>query len=471
MQKKVLETTAGYGLGIAPGHKLWKVPSGQYRGRMVAIVQTSSSQLKLCWADRPYVSWSSPITIASDTADQPFDGVMDGDGNIHIVYSETSTMYLVTRMLTFSGGSWSSGVKHIVYNVNESYYPSLGVESGGKLRVSWSRKTGGFYYLHVKSSTDSGTTWGTGAGDGGDILTGGSSSLYSRLVIGTNEIFAFYTHANDTLSMRSVSISGGSWTTAVILATCSGDFDQDFDAAMSEGGLLGIVFDQEALKYREFDGSSWGPVVSLDETEGICPQLYFNNEVPVIVYLSELASDQIQLVYTSRKSGSFSTPEPLDKSAKLFDSVVLYDNTTSSYADLTSAAASATAADVYHPNSSVLVKQSGDILYLGLDQRFRYIKFLLSTAGSGGTVMYSYWDGSNWTAFTPTGGAFHLDATDHDLLLWQDYASMPEDWQKRSINDNTRFWIKVEVDSVFSTDPVGSRVTAISDLSAVIVRR
>ena len=471
MQKKIIETTAGYGLGIPPGHKLWKVPSGQYRGRMVTIVQTSSGQLNLCWADRPYVSWSSPITIASDTADQPFDGVMDSDGNIHIVYSETSTMYLVTRMLTFSGGSWTPGIKHIVYNANESYCPSVGIESSGKLRVSWSRKTGGFYYLHSKSSTDSGTTWGTGAGDGGITLTDGSSSLYSRLVVGVNDIHVFYTHATDTLSTRSVPISGGSWTTAVILATCSGDFDQHLDAAVSEGGLLGVVFDQEALKYREFDGFSWGPVISLDDAEGICPQLFFKNEVPVVVYLSELASDQIQLMYTSRRSGSFSTPESFDKSALLFDSVVLYDSTTSNYADLTSAAASATAADVYHPNSSTMIKQSGDIVFLGLDQKFRYTKFLLSTVGSGGTVTYDYWDGSNWKAFTPTGGAFHLDTTDHDLLLWQDYASIPEDWQKRSINDNIRFWIKIEVDSAFSTGPIGSQITAISDLSAVIVRR
>jgi hypothetical protein len=138
---------------------------------------------------------------------------------------------------------------------------------------------------------------------------------------------------------------------------------------------------------------------------------------------------------------------------------------------LTSEATSGVTADAYHPNSSALVEDSGDIAYLGMDQKFRYVKFLLSTAGAGGTVVYSYWDGSNWMAFTPTGGNFALDATDKDLLLWDDYVSIPDDWQKKLVNGQTRFWVKIEVDSSFTTGPVGSQITAASDLQAFIVRR
>ena len=471
MQKKITETTAAYGLGIAPGKKLFRIPSGQYRGRLVAIVQTSGSTLILSWADTPYTSWSEPITVANDSSDFPFDCVMDNDGNIYIVYSEASTKYLVSRKLHFSGGSWSPGVTRTVYNDNESYFPSIDIESGGKLWVSWSRKTGGFYYLHAKSSTDSGTTWGSGPSDAGDILTGGSSSLYSRLMAGISDIYIVYMHTADTISMCALPVIGGDWTSALHVATSSGDFDDNFDAALSDSGLLGVVFDQEALKYREFDGVNFGPIVALDDDEGICPQLYFNDNVPVVVYLSETASDQMLIKHTNRSTGSFSTPEALDPAARQFDSVVLYNAAASSYADLTSAAASATTADVYHPSSNVLVEESADLLLLGMDCRFRYVKFLLSTAGSGGTVSYSYWDGSNWSAFTPSGGGFNLDATDRDLLLWDDYTSMPADWQKTSVGGSVRFWIKVEVTSAFSTGGVGSRITAISDLGPIIVRR
>ena len=37
------------------------------------------------------------------------------------------------------------------------------------------------------------------------------------------------------------------------------------------------------------------------------------------------------------------------------------------------------------------------------------------------------------------GGAGALDAIDKDLLLWDDYTSVPDDWQKKPVNGQTRF--------------------------------
>jgi hypothetical protein len=273
MQKKITESTAAYPVGLPPGRKLLKVPSGQYRGRLVAITQTAAGDIKYSWADRPYVNWSTPVTIASDAADQPCDSLIDANGNIHLVYSETSTNYLVTKKLSFSGGSWSPGSKVTIYNVNESYYPSVTIEDGGTLWVSWSRLTSGSYYLHAKSSTDSGATWGTGPTDAGDVLTSGVTALFSKTVIGTSDIFVVYSHGGSTLSTRSRPISGGSWISAVDLASSASNFDEHFDVAVSDNGLLAVVYDQAALKYREFDGAVWSAVVDLDSSEGNSPQL------------------------------------------------------------------------------------------------------------------------------------------------------------------------------------------------------
>ncbi len=470
MKNKITTTTGSYGLGIAPGRKLLKVASGQYIGRLVAIIQTTAGDIKYSYADRPYTSWSSLTAVASDAADEPCDCLMDSDGYIHVVYSENSTEYLVTRKLTFTGGVWNVGSKVTVFNGNPSLYPSIALETEGKLWVGWTRVNGGVRYIHVKSSTDGGATWGTGPSDSGDQLTAGASLAYSKVMVGTNDIYVIYANGGLNLSIRSRPISGGSWTTEYNIATGIG-FDHHFDAAFSSDGSLGVAFDYGQLKYREYDGINWGSIVTLDSDGGDFPQMLFNNNVPVIIYLSSLASDQVLVKYTTRDTGSFSTPAVLDKRAKQFDSVISYDTSSSSYTDLTSAAASAATADVYHPNSGVLVKENGDATYLGMDQKFRYVKFLLSTAGSGGTVVYSYWDGSNWKGFTPAGGAFVLDATDKDLLLWDDYESMPEDWQKKLVNGQTRFWVKIEVDSNFSTGPVGSQITAASDIEAFIVRR
>jgi hypothetical protein len=289
-------------------------------------------------------------------------------------------------------------------------------------------------------------------------------------MVGANDIHVVYTNGGLNVSIRSRPISGGSWTTEYNIATGIG-FDEHFDAALSFDGSLGVVFDFGQLKYREYDGNNWGTIVTLDSDGGDFPQLMFNDNVPVILYLSSLAAGQILLKYTTRSTGSFSPPAVLDKRARQFDSVLLYDASSSNYADLTAAAASATTADVYHPDSSVFVKDSGDTAYLGMDQTFRYVKFLLSTAGSGGTVVYSYWDGSNWQAFTPAGGSYAFDATDKELLLWDDYESIPVDWQKKLLSGQTRFWVKIEVISAFTTGPVGSQITAASDVQALIVRR
>jgi hypothetical protein len=470
MQKKLTTVTGSYPLGLAPGRKLLKVASGQYSGRLVAIIQTAAGDIKFAYADRPYTSWSTLTTIAADAADQPFDCVMDDNGDIHVVYSEATTEYLVTRKLTFSGGSWTVGSKVTVYNGDVSRYPSVAVESDGTLWVSWTRVAGGVQYLQVKSSTDDGATWGTGPADAGEQLTGGASVVYSKVLVGANDIHVVYVNGGLKIAHRSLPLGGGSWTTEYNIATGT-TFDHHFDAAFASDGSLGVVFDHGQLKYREYDGGNWNSTVTLDGDGGDYPQMLFNDNVPVVVYLSALAADQKCVKYTTRTTGSFSAPAVLDERAKQFDAVTLYAASSSNYADLTGAAGSATVADVYHPDTGALVKDNGDVVYLGMDARFRYVKFLLSTAGSGGTVGYSYWDGSNWRAFTPAGGVFNLDATDKDLVLWADYAGIPQDWQKKMVDGQSRFWVKIEVSSAFTTAPVGSQITAVSDLRAFIVRR
>lgn len=106
-----------------------------------------------------------------------------------------------------------------------------------------------------------------------------------------------------------------------------------------------------------------------------------------------------------------------------------------------------------------------------MNNRFRYMKALLSSVSSGGTVFYSYWDGTTWKTFTPTGGAFPFDAVSKDLLLWPDYTSIPSDWQAVAVNGVSAYWIKVEALTTFTNGPIGSQITTYSDLQGLCVRR
>ena len=350
MQKKITDTTAQNGLGQSPGKKLLKITSGEYAGRMAALVQSSAGTINLYYADAPYTVWSAPITIATDAVDNAFAAAITSSGNIHIVYTEITTEYLVTKKLSFAAGTWSVGSKVTIFNGNPSYFPTVAIEPGGTIWVSYTRINGSLYYVYVKSSSDSGATWGAGAGDSGTSLSTGFTSAFSKIVIGPNELYVLYTAAGTDLFFTKRAISGGSWSSASIIAT-TGFFDQHFDVSVNSESLLGVVFDNDQLRFREFDGINWSATATLDSAGGTFPQVDYFGNVPVVVYLRQFASGQIELMHTTKQTGSFSAPSILDSRAKQFDKVTLYDSVSNSYADLTGSASSATTADIVHPHS------------------------------------------------------------------------------------------------------------------------
>jgi len=288
------------------------------------------------------------------------------------------------------------------------------------------------------------------------VLQALASSLnphYSRLVATNTDIWAMYCESGTALSARSQVIGSGSWDAKIDLATGSG-LDEQFDTAVSD---------------NDQGGSS---VLTIDSDACFSPQLRYQQNVPVVVYLSEAAGGQVLLRHTNRRTGSFATPATLDSGASTFDTVLLYDLSSFEYADLTMAAGSSTTADVYHPQSNVLIEHPGDCICLGMAAKFRYLKLLLSTAGSGGSVTYSYWTNDGWVAFTPAGGNYAFDASDQELLLWDDYQSIPQLWQKQAMADNDPlYWVLIQVESGYTTGPVGSQITAMSDLKAISLRR
>ncbi|MGH8015160.1 MAG: hypothetical protein ACREBV_03120, partial [Candidatus Zixiibacteriota bacterium] len=284
MQTKITESTAQNILGQSPAKKLLKVSGGEYAGRMAALVQTSAGTIKLFYADSPYTSWSSPISVATDAIDEAFAAAIDSTGNVHVVYSETGTENLVTKKLSFSGGVWTVGSKVTVFNGNPSHFPAVSIEPGGRIWVNYTRINGGLYYIYVKSSDDSGANWGSGMSDPGTALSTGFTSAFSKLVIGPNELYAVYTGAGTDLYFTKRAISGGSWSSSSIISS-TGTFDSHFDLAVNAEGLLGVVFDNDQLRFREFDGINWSAVTTLDSDGGTFPQASFFGNVPVVVYL------------------------------------------------------------------------------------------------------------------------------------------------------------------------------------------
>ena len=467
MQKKITETTVINGLGLPPQAKLFAVPAGIYVGRRVALMQTGASEIKLAWSDNPSNGWSSLITVASDAADGSFDARMANNADIHVVYAEESTAYLVTRKLTFGDGTWSVGAKVTINNGAQCYDPSLAIAATGDLWVSYSNFVSPNRTIYIKSSTDEGASWGSGAGD---QISSASLFAWSRVITDSASVHVIYNDQDTALSVRSRLLSGGSWTDAYAIATGSG-FDSNLDAGIGSDGRIGVAWVRDQLYYREYDGSNWGAITVVETEPVLCPQVLFENNIPAIVFLDTINGDMKVARFTDRRTGIFSAPAVLDKRNSPFDAVLLYDASAATYQDLTAQASSPTTADVYHSSSGCLLKDSGDVVYLGMDARFRTSRLLLSTVGVGGTVQVSYWDGANWHAFTPANGAVGLDVSVVDLLFWTDYGSTPVDWQKRIVNSQLHYWVKIEVVSGYSTGPVASQISAASEIDRMILRR
>jgi len=470
METKITESTAMDGLGLPAGRNLFKIPCGAFSGRLAAIVQTSSSIIRLLHADYPYRSWSEPLPVADDSRNDRVDAAMDAEGNIYIVYSSEPNGDLVYRRLAYADGTWTVGAAVTVYNGAVTFGPSIAVEPSGKLWVSYSRQVAANRDTHVKASIDGGEVWGSGPGDAGQSFTSGYMNSHSRLLTGADRTMLVYTAGDATMFFRWVPFGDDTWSAEATIAGGTG-LDKNFDAAVGSDGLLAVVWDDDGLKYREFDGLNWGAVVSLDADVAFSPQVCFRQGAPVVVYVVPWLGDKGHVRYVERIQGVFSEPADLDPRARAFERVTLYHSGSANYADRTSEAAGPGAGDVFHPDSGCLVQALGDAVYLGMDDRFRSFEAVLSTVGVGGAVVYAYWDGVAWKAFTPTSGQLGFDTSQVDVVLWPDYASMPSDWQRREVNGNNRFWIRAEVVSAFATGPIVDHLTAIGQPRTLSFRR
>jgi len=468
MQKYLTNSIATYGTGQSSGKRLFKVTSGQYAGRVVALIQISPTAIALTYADYPYNNWSSVTSIISDCDDYPFDAVMDSDNNIYLVYTLFSERDLVVRKLTYINGSWSAGSLNTIYNGDDNYYPSITIQSDGRLWVSWSRLVSTLYYAHAKYSDDEGVTWMSGSADDGFDVSSGDTSAYSKTLVMGAYVYVIYTLGGTKICYRRKHTDAELFDDETDIAAGTG-FDSAFDAAVSSDNRLSVVFDYGKISYREFDGESWGGLYDIDENGGDFPQVIFYNNNPYVIYLSDFGNDQVRILFSRKSDGTFSTPTLLDSGKTVFYAVLCYNAIAAGYENLTAAAANDTTGDIYHTDSGALIAEKGDALYVGLSSKFNYLKIVLSTAGSGGVVSWQYYNGTDWINFTPSGGNYSFSDGEKELLLWSDYFSMPGDWQKNSIEGEELYWLRAVVSTSFTIDPIGSQISAISNAKAIVL--
>jgi hypothetical protein len=473
MQKHFDNSDAAYPIGLPSGKKIFKVSSGQYAGRILILMfdyesSSNEAELSYAYADYPYNSWSSLVSITADIHDSVVDAIMDSSGHVYLVYTDSINEYIVFRKLNFTSGTWNIDSTVTIYSGAIGYYPSVVSDPNGRLYVAWSSLIDNQYSINIKYSDDDGVTWGSGPGDGGVNLISGASLAFAKLLILAGHIYAVYTRGGTILAYRRKSLDGTNWDSEVEIADSTG-LDEHFDAAISGDGRIGLVFNDGAVKYREFDGEKWGALAVVDEDGGYFPQVSFYYNIPYLVYASDFGPGQRRPVFTYRDGLSFVIPTLLDSRRRTFEKVLCYSMQFGTYADITDAAQSEIEADVYHTATSTMLRDLNDALCLGLAEKFNYLRIKLATPGIGGEINWQYFDGQVWKSFLPFDGQYNFSAGDKKLWLWQDYLSIPGDWQKCVINGDSLYWVRATVITLYTTGVVGSQITAVPETAGLII--
>ncbi len=466
MPTLITASTAATPIGYGHQGHLFKLPDGPYAGRLIAIMARSPSIIAWSQADAPYTDWIDPLDVITDASDDPFAAVMDADGHVYIAYTEPDGALRHVKLVNV-GGTWAKGATVTVYDsaTSSNRYPSILKDTAGRIRINWTRIDSGVYSLRSKMSIDDGGVFGGGETDPGLELDTGSSSIYSQILQRSVYIHCVYTRDGATLRHRRIELDAALWQSAETLYTGT-VLPHDFHAALSADNTLGVLFATDAHVYlKEFDGVVWGSLQTVADGVFNSPILHYVHATPFAQMIASIGPDQKHLVVSHRTEDSFTTPQPTLNGHGSFDTVFCYDaDADSSFADCTVAASDTSPGDVQHPDSGALVEAIGDALYLGMNRRFAVVHAELSMPGSGGEVAWEYWDGTSWIGFVPVSGSASLDATATVVRLFTDSQAIPVDWTKTLVNGVYRFWIRAVVTTAYTVAPVGSQVTAATNI-------
>ncbi len=463
MQSLIDNSTAYYGAGNAASRRQFKLRAGPYNGRKLVVYQSDATTIKCRFADAPYASWSEPQVVTTNSADYPCSGCIDSDGNVYVVYTVQSTLNLAFRKLTFNTGAWAVGGEIIIHNGKANYFASITKDSTGRLHACWTCFDAGtgLYKIHHKRSASDGAAWGSGPGDPGTVLSESSMSAHCATAYAAPYLYCLHTVNGTQLAARRLLDGASVWDDAVVLHSGVYLNDRICSSVSESQSLVGIVFEATyKLWYAECDGVSWGGLFEIASLSATAPLLMFNGEVPYVIYGVEIGPGQIELRYRCKAGVGFAPEASLAPEFRRFAAVYLHDHDGSpQFHNRTLESASTTTADVAANDSHALVAAVDDALYLGADAPFASLNIRLSTAGSGGAVVWEYYSDSGWESFIPDSGACHFQQSIQLVRLWPDSAKAPVDWQMTKVESRSHFWIRARVTTSFTIPPVGSQIT------------
>ena len=113
-------------------------------------------------------------------------------------------------------------------------------------------------------------------------------------------------------------------------------------------------------------------------------------------------------------------------------------------------------------------------MYVGWNTTWGGLRYICTTAISGGSFVWEYWNGSNWTSFhtmvternapyTAYSGAFKNVAQEHIRFD----TGIITDWASKSLNGITRYWVRARITSTISVQPTLDLITIHADSMSI----
>lgn len=470
MKTRIASTSVPQPLGAERARRLLSFAGGPLTGRKLAVFLASAGNIGFSWADPPYTDWSAVVPLTDSAGEAGFSAAVNNSASVLLCYVESGSNDLKAVRADWDGQAWHATAAVTVFSGDVNSDPALVLDASGVAWVAWSRLVGGVRTIRVKSSSDLGGTWGAGSSDPGEELHAGGLVATAGLTAAPGALYAAYYYDSQLLCVRRRPLPDGNWSEPAVAASGI-ETSPAFACAVRDDGLLGLAYGVTKVLYREYDGLNFGPAAVVHDAPPGSLQLSWQAQFPLLTFTEASGDHQHRIRVTDRSTGEFQAARLLDSRNDIFSRVLAYNNAAGTFADLTAAAQSYDTGDLVHPDSTVLLHYYGDAVFVGMDLPFRFLHLLLSQPGTGGTIGCSYWNGSQWIAFTPFDGAVRLDQSEITVPFWPDYDTIPPDWQRVTVDGHSAFWVRLTVLDAFTVAPVGSMAAAISNVSAVCLGR
>jgi hypothetical protein len=132
-------------------------------GRIIAVWQSSNSAmgLTMCYSDNDALSWSSAVSISSNTVNRYTSLTQTLDGKIWLFYSRFTAgtgQDVYYRTSSDNGISWSSEFPFLA-TASTEYYAAVVSADASTLMAVYSDNSSGSFDIYSKTSSDGGITW------------------------------------------------------------------------------------------------------------------------------------------------------------------------------------------------------------------------------------------------------------------------------------------------------------------------